>query len=373
MDVREARDVSSRRMIDLADLGFGARVPMMRSEDPSRRVELFRQFVASYAPVWRLCSDCEMVANSYLPRASREDVLEPTIGAEQRRVDAVPRRPAGMLRRIVAHRFGRRLLQAGVVIGGLMLGGFANDNYQDVIWWWQSRTAIAQAKELARTGDWQAAEQTLRGALVLNPDNPRLIWRTAIAEMMLNRSYVAGIYFRALSDMDGVPPEDKAAARDWANSIAATTRERARAVLEEAYRLQDALPMEMRRADGPAFHPFEAISIPPVRVSAAMVPRFKMESLDGTHVLCTSEQCGWAFKPMPWSEILRTRIIRVTLRAANAPCCELSIDDPGIVDPLSAIQQIERLPPEHRVRAMFGLATRLAFLANVISFNGTRR
>ena len=113
-------------------------------------------------------------------------------------------------------------------------------------------------------------------------------------------------------------------------------------------------------------------------------PVFELANPDGKvyvmQALCMGvdpnrANCSWSFAKIPWIEIIRTRRIRVDYPRKDDPtrCCEINLDDPELASPAGALQSISRLPPGHQLRAMFRLASKIAFIANTIVNNDRRR
>lgn len=434
--------ISSSRMANLAEMGFGTVVPNMEGQDPSRRAVIFRHLARHQIFAWRLCEGCGKLADSWQTGPAHEDastitnflnhraenvadILSPTTSPEPDQAQEPPDHDPPLLtdgntrlldcdggssaqvgdhiylklrnqehvyvlkdgetatlleggkvlvlhpdhrartiypdgKEVVELKGSTLFLCATLIVGlflSLWLGKYP-------LWWWQSHEAIAEAHQRGRLADWKSADDALQRALVIHPQNPRLLASMATLQIIRKRPYVAGVYFRALSQV--APAQvDRTAAAERANSISKAARARAHAIMREAFRVYDALPSEMRQQDGPSVKLYEALTIPPVVAAANMDRKFSFETIDRNQLLCIGiiQSCDWSGEGA-WT--LRHRKLEIYMRGST-PCCEMSLDDPDLVDPAEALQRMSRLPPGHQVRAMFRLATKFAFLANMIS------
>ena len=292
----------------------------------------------------------------------------------------LPRLTGRGFRALVASNAGLVVLFGVAVVVGTALWDAVKKNEKPARWWWQSHSSIAAADARARQKDWAAARDILQGALAQNPANAPLLRRMGNAQMLLGRPDLAGLYYRAFASTPGIADAARDRADITADAIDRTLRARARYIYEEVYRLYALLPLAMRQANGPPFYPLEALSIPPLAVSANMAPTYRMKSLDGMQVICTGmaypdRDCAWSFATVPWLDIFAKRriVIAYPPREGQPPCCLLSLDDPDLADPAGTLRRIGQMPPAHQLRAMFGLASKLAFVANTIAFNDRKR
>jgi hypothetical protein len=374
---------SADEMRELARQGFGDAVPLLSTQPPAQRRDMFLQFANAYATQWTICPACASLAASYKqqdddrPRPNSA-YASPTPDVDGTAPQPLIAKPSFVSRLIAKHSQSiEKATTLAFVIGLLLLliNGPAiwNAISAPVRWWWQSHGAMAQAEEKARTKDWIAARDILRSALAQYPNNPRLIRRSANVELLLGRPDLAGFHYRAFTSIPGV---DKAAhdkANEAADRIAKSLRDRARQIYEEVYRLYDAAPAQWRRPDGPPFQRLEALYSPPVTVSAQLAPFYTRDSHDTRQAICAglTDSCRWSFKGSSRQTIMSQRRIEIAYPAGRepSPCCALSLDDPDLADPAAALRRIAQLPPSHQLRAMFGLASKLAFVANMIAFN----
>jgi hypothetical protein len=395
ISAKEATTYIAEQMAELADNGFGLSVPTLQDQPRERHGELFKQFVENHRVAWRLCPACVELAKPYWARpatpppvttapaadamtgkGSRSNVLSLVLASTL----ALPRMLFALARKLVSYSLVRGLLFVCAVLVAALLYRIAETTYDPTRWWWQSRTAFALSSERAKADDWQAVRRILQNALGEYPDNPPLIRRAANAELLLDRHDMAAMHYQQLSTIMSLPELERERLYKRALSIGHEMRARAATIAREVFRLEATLPNAMRISDGPPFHPLEALVQPPVTVQANMTPSYKLESYDGTQVICMGvdpnrANCSWSFAKIPWIEIIRTRRIRVDYPRKDDPtrCCEINLDDPELASPAGALQSISRLPPGHQLRAMFRLASKIAFIANTIVNNDRRR
>lgn len=372
----------------MARNGFGDVVPLLDDQPQSQRRDLFRRFVDSYATAWKVCPACAAKAAPYRPSdAPASTTTRPgpdDVAASGHPIKDIalylPRLAGRWLDALGAGNVGAVVLFFVAVVVGTALWDGVKHNEQSARWWWQSHSVIAAADARARQKDWAAARNILQGALAANPGNAPLLRRMGNVQLLLGRPDVAGLYYRAFAATPGIREPARNRADFTANGIDRALRAQARSIFEEVYRLYALLPPAMRQANGPPFYPLEALSIPPLAVSANLAPTYKIESLDGMQVICTGitrpdRDCPWSFAAVPWLDILAKRriVIAYPPRGGQPPCCQLSLDDPDLADPARALRRIAQMPPAHQLRAMFGLASKLAFVANTIAFNDRKR
>lgn len=386
----DAISISADEMRALARNGFGDAVPLLEDQPKSERRDLFRQFADTYTTAWKVCPACAAKAAPYrqgdasaptTPPVAPEAVAGTSGGGTLKHAALYLPRLAGRgLRALVASNAGLVVLLAVAMVVGTVLWDAVKKNEKPTRWWWQSHNAMAAADARARQKDWAAARDILQGALAQNPANAPLLRRMGNVQMLLGRPDVAGLYYRAFASTPGIANAARDRADIMADGIDRTLRERARSLYQEVYRLYDLLPSAMRQANGPPFYPLETLQIPPLAVSANLAPTYKIEALDGMQVICTGiarpdRDCPWSFTTVPWLDILAKRRIAIDYppRDGRPPCCQLSLDDPDLADPAGALRRIAQIPSAHQLRAMFGLASKLAFVANTIAFNDRKR
>ena len=385
----DAVGIAPGEMRELARKGFGEAVPLLNDQPPAQRRDLFRQFADSYTTQWKVCPACAALIAAYRAQDTDVPVAHPPVSPPKPDNEPAPRRlllsaasfSGRMVRTVVASNWGIVAILVVLALAGSALWNAAARNQEAAHWWWQSHSALSAADAKARAKDWLAAREILQRALAENPGNPPLLRRMANAQMLSGRPDLAALYYRAFATTPGVDAAASARAHLMADRIAQGLRAHARAVYQEVYRLHATLPAKMRQADGPPFHPLEALSVPPVVVSAQLAPSYTIGGLDGMQVTCvgiaprTEAECVWSFRAMPWVDILNRRRIAIDYPPSEGRprCCELALDDPDLTDPSAALRRIGQMPPAHQLRAMFGLASKLAFVANTIAFNARRR
>jgi hypothetical protein len=380
----DAVRISAEDMRTMARNGFGDAVPLLDDQPLAQRHDLFRRFADSYTTQWKVCPACAAKAAPYRQGDDAASPTTPTSAAPASAIkDAVlylPRLARRGFSALVASNAGLVILFALALVVGTALWHDVKKNEKPARWWWQSHSAIAAADARARQKDWTAARDILQRALEEHPANAPLLRRMGNVQMLLGRPDLAGLYYRAFASTPGIPDAARDRADMTADGIDRTLRARARSIFEEVYRLYALLPPAMRQANGPPFYPLEALSIPPLAVSANLAPTYKIESLDGLQAICSGiaypdRDCAWSFAAVPWHDIFGKRRIAIDYppRDGRPPCCALSLDDPDLADPAGALRRIAQMPPAHQLRAMFGLASKLAFVANMIAFNDRKR
>lgn len=383
----DAVTISAEEMRVMARNGFGDTVPLLDGQPQSERRDLFRRFADSYTTAWKVCPACAVKAAPYRQGASASTATpmasSASAGSPLSIKDVIlylPRLAGRGFKTLVATNGGLVVLFAVAMVVGFTIWDAVKKNEMPARWWWQSHSAMAAVDAKARQKDWAAARDILQRALEENPANAPLLRRMGNTQMLLGRPDIAALYYRAFASTPGITDTARNRADMTADAIDRTLRERAGSIYQEVYRLYALLPPAMRQANGPPFYPLEALQIPPLAVSANLAPTFAIESLDRMQVICTGinggdHNCAWSFATVPWVDILAKRRIAVNYppRDGRPPCCLLSLDDPDLADPASALRRIAQMPPPHQLRAMFGLASKLAFVANTIAFNDRKR